>query len=164
MKALTLYEPFARLVGVGVKSVETRSWGTSYRGPLAIHAAKKWDDEVCADIERVRADLKKCWALCGLGLRDDQKAMLYDLPWRDGLGCVLAVVNMVDCRPMVEAPDRVEELFGSFGPGRWGWVFRGVEPLPSPIPCRGNRMLWELPADVEERVTENLLDRRKEKS
>lgn len=38
MKALTLHQPWASLVALGVKTIETRSWGTSYRGPLAIHA------------------------------------------------------------------------------------------------------------------------------
>ena len=40
MKALTLTQPWATLVAVGENSIETRSWGTSYRGPLAIHSAK----------------------------------------------------------------------------------------------------------------------------
>lgn len=38
MKALTLHQPWASLVALGVKTVETRGWATSYRGPLAIHA------------------------------------------------------------------------------------------------------------------------------
>lgn len=41
MKGLSLWQPWATLVGVGLKRVETRSWATSYRGPLAIHAAKR---------------------------------------------------------------------------------------------------------------------------
>jgi hypothetical protein len=41
VKAITLWQPWASLVALGVKSIETRSWSTSYRGPLAIHAAKK---------------------------------------------------------------------------------------------------------------------------
>lgn len=40
MKALTLHQPWASLVACGAKSIETRSWSTSYRGPLAIHAGK----------------------------------------------------------------------------------------------------------------------------
>ena len=38
MKAVTLYQPYASLVAIGAKKFETRSWKTSYRGPLAIHA------------------------------------------------------------------------------------------------------------------------------
>lgn len=40
MKALTLTQPWASLVALNVKAIETRSWKTAYRGPLAIHAAK----------------------------------------------------------------------------------------------------------------------------
>ena len=39
MKSLSLWQPWASLVALGIKTVETRSWATSYRGPLAIHAA-----------------------------------------------------------------------------------------------------------------------------
>ena len=40
-KVLTLHQPWASLVALGVKTIETRSWSTQYRGPLAIHAAVK---------------------------------------------------------------------------------------------------------------------------
>ena len=40
MKALTLTQPWATLVAMGAKRIETRSWTTNYRGPLAIHAGK----------------------------------------------------------------------------------------------------------------------------
>ena len=38
MKALTLHQPWATLIALGVKTIETRSWRTNYRGPIAIHA------------------------------------------------------------------------------------------------------------------------------
>lgn len=41
MKAITLHQPWASLVVVGAKTVETRSWATSYRGPLVVHAGKR---------------------------------------------------------------------------------------------------------------------------
>ena len=40
MKALTLHQPWANLVALGHKQIETRSWATKYRGALAIHAGK----------------------------------------------------------------------------------------------------------------------------
>lgn len=40
MKAISLTQPWATLVHLGAKRVETRSWYTSYRGQLVIHAAK----------------------------------------------------------------------------------------------------------------------------
>lgn len=38
MKVLTLREPWASLVGERIKTIETRSWPTNYRGELYIHA------------------------------------------------------------------------------------------------------------------------------
>lgn len=46
MKAISLHQPWASLLATGQKRVETRGWPTSYRGPLLVHAAKKWDDEL----------------------------------------------------------------------------------------------------------------------
>lgn len=40
MKTLTIRQPWASLIAAGVKTIETRSWSTRYRGPLAIHAAE----------------------------------------------------------------------------------------------------------------------------
>ncbi len=40
MKALSLTQPWASLVAIGAKNIETRSWSTGYRGWLAIHASK----------------------------------------------------------------------------------------------------------------------------
>ena len=39
MKVLSLTEPYATLIKDGKKKVETRSWKTSYRGELYIHAS-----------------------------------------------------------------------------------------------------------------------------
>src|SRR4051812_45890081 len=39
MKALSLLQPWANLVVMGVKTIETRSWTTAYRGELLIHAS-----------------------------------------------------------------------------------------------------------------------------
>jgi hypothetical protein len=35
MKMLTLHQPWASLIAVGAKTIETRPWSTDYRGPLA---------------------------------------------------------------------------------------------------------------------------------
>src|SRR5581483_12013186 len=48
MKCISLYQPWATLVACGQKRYETRSWSTAYRGALAIHAAKKWSEELAA--------------------------------------------------------------------------------------------------------------------
>ena len=39
MKVLSIKEPFATIIKEGKKKIETRSWKTSYRGELYIHAS-----------------------------------------------------------------------------------------------------------------------------
>ena len=39
MKVLSLTEPYATLIKKGIKTIETRSWKTNYRGKLFIHAS-----------------------------------------------------------------------------------------------------------------------------
>ena len=41
MKALSLRQPWANLIADGRKTIETRTWRTRYRGPLAIHASAR---------------------------------------------------------------------------------------------------------------------------
>lgn len=39
MKVITIWQPWASLIVLGHKKIETRGWATKYRGPLLIHAA-----------------------------------------------------------------------------------------------------------------------------
>lgn len=41
LKALTLWQPWATLIAIGAKRIETRGWATSYRGPLVISCRQK---------------------------------------------------------------------------------------------------------------------------
>ena len=45
MKALSIQQPWAQLY-LEDKNVENRTWYTSYRGPLLIHAGKRRDNQV----------------------------------------------------------------------------------------------------------------------
>lgn len=40
MKLITLWDPWATLMALSAKKIETRHWKTDFRGPVAIHAAK----------------------------------------------------------------------------------------------------------------------------
>ncbi|MGL6074616.1 MAG: hypothetical protein ACRC8S_10690 [Fimbriiglobus sp.] len=42
--AISVKQPWAALLAMGVKSVEVRTWGTTRRGPLLIHASKIPDE------------------------------------------------------------------------------------------------------------------------
>lgn len=43
IKALSIMQPWAWLIVAGHKDVENRTWPTSYRGPVLIHAGKRFD-------------------------------------------------------------------------------------------------------------------------
>ncbi len=64
MKAISLWQPHASLIPFRLKRNETRSWGTSYRGPLLICSAKrnqKHQRKVChRGVSPWRA-LHLCW-------------------------------------------------------------------------------------------------------
>ena len=52
MKVLTIKEPFATLIYKKVKFVETRSWKTSYRGELYIHASLSTNKNVKEELKK----------------------------------------------------------------------------------------------------------------
>lgn len=41
MKALSIIQPWASLIAVGIKDIENRTWRTNYRGEFLIHASAK---------------------------------------------------------------------------------------------------------------------------
>lgn len=41
LKSITVHQPWANLLVMGVKRIESRTWNTNYRGHLWVHASKK---------------------------------------------------------------------------------------------------------------------------
>jgi hypothetical protein len=153
MKTLSLTQPWASLVAIGAKRVETRSWTTSYRGPIAIHAAKgfpKWAKETVwqepflqrlRDAEIIRFNIFAGYAGEGEG----------SFP----LGAVIATANLVDIWRVEKASEpqswrlSADEIaFGDYSRGRYAWFLSDVKQLPEPIPARGALGLWEWDASV----------------
>lgn len=133
MKALTLWQPWASLVAIGAKEIETRSWQTRYRGKLAIHAAKRKpelaDDETGKYMMDALASENVVWSM---------------LP----LGAIVAICELVDCYPVEELwPDltsmEYEQAFGNYSAGRFAWELGVVKMVDPPIPARGFQGLWE---------------------
>lgn len=138
MKTLTLTQPWASLVARGAKKVETRSWRTSYRGPLAIHAARRFP--IWA----------RCYAMaepCRPAFQGFPEAMAEAAGFP--LGVVIATCTLTDCVP-TEKFDKIgggllseqEREFGDYAPGRFAWLLEDIKLLPEPIPARGALSLW----------------------
>lgn len=123
MKALSLTQPWATLVAIGTKRIETRSWQTSFRGRIYIHAAKKfprWAQDLAQETQPF-ADVLN---------RPNE-----ELP----RGALVAIANLVSIyRTETDIMmDPQERAFGDYTPGRFAWVLEDVEPLQHPIPYRG---------------------------
>lgn len=111
MKAITLWQPHASLIAIKAKQIETRSWATSYRGPLAIHAAKT----------------KRNIGLFGKEpfisvLVEDGGYMLTTLPFGAIVAtCTLSSVVTTTIALYGGLTDN-EKAFGDYSPGRFAWI------------------------------------------
>lgn len=108
MKALTIRQPWASLIGLGVKTIETRSWTTRYRGPLAIHAGKR-PPEPDLRLGPGGPVVAEEWLVDGDGpeaprLLDLCNELAHPLP----LGAIVATATLADVVPMVAEGDLVE--------------------------------------------------------
>jgi activating signal cointegrator 1 len=149
MKTITLTQPFATLVAIGAKTIETRSWPTRYRGPLAIHAAaglgpvggKAGFTALCAEEpfrSVLRAYLLQLWQAAP-SVRDFAE---HALP----RGVIVATCQLRACHRTEELMVPISEqerAFGDYTPGRWAWVLSDGRALPEPIPARGALGLWD---------------------
>lgn len=126
MRALTVRQPWADAIVFGDKTVENRTWATSWRGPLLIHAATQLDRDGRHD-------------LCNTGCQHP-------------LGVALGIVAVVDCHPATHcydpATDRCCSLWANAS--GWHWVLDNPRPLPTPIRLSevgltGRLGLWTFP-------------------
>jgi hypothetical protein len=164
MKALTLTQPWASLVAISAKKIETRSWRTAYRGPLAIHAAKGFpkgaQDYLDSLVFFGAFKPKHAAILKRVGLRLVPKPCKREVAGSLPVGAVIATCRLISCLPTRELQhnqiietdlfakspvfklDDQERTFGDYSPGRWAWLLADVQPC-EPIPARGALSLWE---------------------
>jgi len=174
MRALTLTQPYATLVAIGAKRIETRSWQTPYRGLIAIHAGQGLGPV---------GGRRGLHRLCG---REPFASVLaangysaHLMPaWGLPRGCIVAVAQLVDCVSTdlmqygwryAKVDERVapvhtwkltgqERAFGDYTPGRYAWLLDDVRPLTTPYPYRGGQGLRCVP-DLDILAIEDRLER-----
>lgn len=157
MKTISLTQPWASLVALGEKRIETRSWATRYRGPLAIHASATLPKAakvllLCTPFHEVLT--RRGHAISHMLMAPPKGVVPHDLP----LGAVIATAKLVTCIRLEDdltvrdtlalSEARHEQSFGDYSPGRFAWVLRDVVALPEPIPARGALGLWEFPDEL----------------
>ena len=152
MKALTIRQPWATFFALGVKQMETRSWDTKYRGPVAIHAGLAWPCRIGDWFEVGPYQVERDQS--GLLLRGKSLSWPYRLP----MGAVVAVGDLFQTRSTMSgghAPSDRERALGDHSPGRYAWSITSISRLPQPIPAVGHQGFWDW--DMPEGLNEQLL-------
>ena len=143
MKAISLIQPWASLIVMGVKKFETRSWKTEYRGNLLIHASSKLPTDFQKDKFTEGSYFK------------DYIADMELLPY----GVVIGKVNLVG---IYRAEDLIspqalfkdvlisehEKALGDYSQGRYAWALEEALLFKTPIPYRGALGIWEFPDNL----------------
>lgn len=118
MRTLTICNPYPELILLNEKPVENRTWETSYRGQLFIHAG-----------------LSKSW------MGDGFRCRFPDLPY----GAIVGVANLAAClevRSHTWPPEFAHLKGHEHADGPWCWVLAGVRRFKRPVPCRGSQGIW----------------------
>lgn len=124
MKVLSIIEPFASLIKNKKKYIETRSWKTSYRGELYIHASNK--------------KIPKEW-------KNNSNYMIIN---ETNYGNIICKCKLVDCIYMdeefiksIKENNYQEFLLGIYEVGRYAWVLEDIEVIDK-IKVKGHLGIW----------------------
>ena len=131
MKVLSIKEPYATLIKEKVKKIETRSWKTSYRGELYIHAS----------VSKVTKENKELIPF----IKDKNYSY----------GQIIYKVNLKDCIKMTKEwieklkKDNYQEyICGEYKEGRYAWILDDLEVLAYPIYSIGRLNIWDFNEEI----------------
>lgn len=155
-RCLTLWQPYAALIPLGIKKIETRSRRSHYRGKLAIHSAVAHKFTL-ADFISARNELIL------VAEKDDNKEMIDKLSIQIGAGeyqyhsffkkgYILATADMVDCVEMTEEfiaqQTHLERFVGDWQVGRFAYILENINPVHEDIRMLGGQGMRKLPEDI----------------
>jgi hypothetical protein len=130
MKAISLWQPWAQWVILGIKPIETRlhSRFKSLKGQrIAIHAAQHWDNEAHQ-----------------IAFPFLDYPTIFCPPYPRG---ILGTVFVSDFRKL-NALDSKEALIDCDTVQRWGLILREPKILFDPIPMKGRQGIFEVPLQI----------------
>lgn len=138
MKAISLLQPWASLVVMGIKTIETRSWGTKYRGPILIHASQGKAGSIFAE-ERAFKKYIPHFKNLPFGAIIGQ-ATITD---------VIRIENLNLPEELINRLTMEEKAFGDYSEGRYAWILSDHIQFKNPIPARGTLSIWEYPGGLD---------------
>lgn len=134
-RVVPLWQPWASLVIVGAKKIETRpnpAPSTIVGQRVGIHATL-----TPAHLWLVKSDPEFARALKDI-----------DLP----LGALLGTVVVTGSEPITPSFARAlqpkEFAFGNYAVGRYAWTLEDPRPLPAPVPWKGKQGIMIVPNEV----------------
>jgi len=143
VKAISLWEPYATAMRLGLKRNETRSWSTDHRGLLMICGAKTRKG-MGVMAEASIGDLFEPYIPDDV-LIDDWEGWHY--------GQAAALVRVVDCVSTDiignYSPSQSELDLGDYGRGRYAWITEPVNCEFESFPVKGRQRLFDLEIDDE---------------
>lgn len=157
MKVITLRQPWAYFLCAGIKTIETRSFNTSHRGPLLIHASAHVPTK--AEVTQYETDpafavhRQHAFNLFGPGIVR---------------GAIIGCVNVIDTKPaedwraffdnmkgsiadynytdslleMSTSITQCELSLGDYSAGRYGWLTAQARLYTKAVPAKGALSLW----------------------
>ena len=121
-----MWQPWASLIADGRKRYETRHWATKYRGPLAIHAAKRIDGDACKMFGYSSHIIPVGAVVCVVELTD----------------CMLMTADLVN---LISNQDESEYVAGNWAVGRYAWQLLNPIKLDPPAPAIGRQGIFDWP-------------------
>ncbi len=155
MAALTIYQPWASAIALGVKHSETRSW----RAPEALIGKRMVLHAAAQNPLALRP------ALTGWWIRDWEQATGLRIT-RCPLMAILGTFRLVGCWQVVRLwQGRVyfeggrwieQDRWGDYTPGRWVWGIEDVEMYEKPFRCPGKQGIWQVDLEAARKAGESL--------
>lgn len=136
MKALSIRQPWAWLVAMGLKDIENRTWATKYRGRVLVHAGQQMTRREYEDV----ADFVRAINRANLIANTSVPPII--LPAADELqrGGIIGSVFIHDCiTPEMRTSHWHME-------GQHGFALRSGFPLPF-APMKGKLGIFNVPED-----------------
>jgi len=158
IKGISLWEPWATLSMLGVKTYETRSWYTSYRGPLLICAAQKKVSfrfvDVLLEMNHFWEDMGKIGFEKPEGYNDFSDRQCAKV-WKNLLdgymlcGYATVLVDLTECIRTEDIRSSLsvrEHSYGDYSPGRFAWRLENKKVI-YPFPVTGKQGLFDIEID-----------------
>ena len=126
LKAVTVRQPWARLIMDGVKTIEVRTWPPDYLGRILVHAGSKLDEDACDRLRIAREELVT--------------------------GAILGSVRIVHVFRFTQKsweqlrPRTLEG--GALSRPLLGWSLENPILLEQPLPWRGKLGLFDVPDEL----------------